>query len=535
MNVNPSQLSPDFKRPAAREALLGVDLSSTCVISCHNSSHFLFFTMSAQSSVLTQSVTGVVSSGPPRLRARGFLNTMTLSSTAAPAHGSSQEDEPPSSPVSEVLLYCDAVQSQNSSDAETQLPPPSSTPTSTILATTTPDSVWNYSEPVPGSKAKKLIFYKAPFEWGQWPREEWQERFLFVKDQLVTLVYRHLRLVEFTNRPTYNARMVGASPSEARPAVVVTCRDVDFKNIRKLFNSKAAEALCLGKVPAVAQLRASFGRRTEKAGPTIPRLQLVYYRTAIPVNRLALTKPLAVSLGAGNSACGAMIRYGERSATLGVALDVRGKPRILTVDHLFSTTYPEPSESALIRDCEMTDLPGFVILEDLHRTDPNSFWDDDDEYEDLTWPDDEPSSHQLDSKMTDATRVSGTEDLGGEPAQWEWTLFSKSPGLSSGIAYLDWALVDPKSTTPEPSDICINTVFRIGDENDGVVLKEALRAPAYNLAPAYVVSGIRGILGGQILSAPSFLPASPGGQGSCLVWTVILNEPSGKSLQLPIS
>ncbi len=488
--------------------------------------------MSSQSSVLTQSVAGAVPSGPQYVVSRTHLTTPSPSTT--PTQGSSAQDEPPPSPDSEVSLYCDAVQSQHSSDAETQPPHPSSATSSTTRATTAPDDVWNYSDKVPGSKARKLIFYKAPFEWGQWPREQWEERFIYVKEQLASLVFRYLRLVDFTARPTYSARMVGTSPSEARPAVVVTCRDADFKSIRKLFHSKAEEPLCLGRVPAVSQLRASFNRRNERTGPAIPRLQLVYYRILMdPVKRPARNKPLAVSLGSGSAACGGIIRYGERSATLGVALDVRGKVRVLTVDHLFSSKETHLQHSALRRDCDSPDLPSFLALDDLDRADTRSLWVDDDEYEDLIWPDDEPlGSHQIDSEMADATQVSVTEDLEGEPAQWEWKLWSNSTDPeSSDRAYLDWALTDPESTTPEASDIHLNTVFPTGNENEGVMLRDILHAPAYNLAPVFVVSGIRGILGGQIISAPSFLPANTAGQMSSLVWTVILNEPNGKNLQ----
>jgi hypothetical protein len=431
-------------------------------------------------------------------------------------------------------VYCDAVQSQHSSDsvAEAQPPHPSSAALATPPVTTVPGNVWNYSEPVPGSKRKKLIFYRAPFEWGQWTREQWQERFIFVKDKLEALVYKHLRLVDFTNRPVFSPRMVGTSPSEARPAVVVTCRDADFKNIRNLFHARAEEPLCLGRVPAVSQLRASFGRRAERTVSTIPRLQLVYYRTSTPpVTRHALRKPLAVSLGAGGAACGGIIRYGEQSATLGVALDVRGQPRILTVDHLFSSRETNPQSSAFDRDSSCPNLPSFLALADLDRTDSNSLWEDDDEYEDLAWPDDEfLGPHQLDSEMTDATQVYRTEDLEREPAQWEWKLWSNSSDPASpAAAYLDWALTYPESTTPEASGIYLNTVFPTGNENEGIVLSEIQSAPVYHLAPVYLVSGIRGFLSGQIIHAPSFLPANTAGKGSCEVWTVILNEPSGKS------
>ncbi|KAH6850363.1 hypothetical protein B0I37DRAFT_112390 [Chaetomium sp. MPI-CAGE-AT-0009] len=486
--------------------------------------------MSSRSSVLTQSITAPVPGA----------HRTTLSSSTTPTQGSGRRDEPQPSQDSDGSVYCDAVQSQHSSDsdAETQPPHPSSAASATTPAATTPDDVWNYSEPVPGSKKKKLIFYKAPFEWGQWTREQWKERFVFIKDKLEALVHEHLRLVDFTNRPVFSPRMVGTSPSEARPAVVVTCRDDDFKNIRNLFRARAEEPLCLGGVPAVSQIRALFGGRAERTVSMIPPLQLVYYRTSTPpVTRHALRKPLAVSLGAGSAACGGIIRYGERSATLGVALDVRGKPRILTVDHLFLSRETNPRPSAFDCDSNCPNPPSFLALADLDRTESNSLWEDDDEYEELAWPGDEPSGlHQLDSEMADATQVSGTEDLEGEPAQWEWKLLSNSPDpASSATAYLDWALTYPESTTPEASDIYLNTVFPTGNGNEGVILKEIQSAPANHLAPVYLVSGIRGFLGGQILHAPSFLPANTAGQGSCKVWTVILNEPNGKNWQFPLS
>ncbi|KAL2128567.1 hypothetical protein VTI74DRAFT_9008 [Chaetomium olivicolor] len=163
----------------------------------------------------------------------------------------------------------------------------------------------------------------APFEWGRWTREQWQARFVFVKEALEALVYKHLRLLDFENRPTYSPRMVGTCPADARPGVVVTCRDVDFKSIRDLFQARAQEPLCLGRESTGFQLRSPFGSRVEKAVSTIPRLLLVYYRTRTPpVTRNDLEKPLLVSLGAGSGACGAIIRYGQKSATLGVALNV---------------------------------------------------------------------------------------------------------------------------------------------------------------------------------------------------------------------
>jgi hypothetical protein len=77
------------------------------------------------------------------------------------------QDELQTSQDSDGSVYCDAVQSQSpkNSDVDTQqFLPSSSAASADTPATTHSDDVWNYSVPVPGSKKKKLIFYKAPFE-----------------------------------------------------------------------------------------------------------------------------------------------------------------------------------------------------------------------------------------------------------------------------------------------------------------------------------------------------------------------------------
>jgi hypothetical protein len=138
--------------------------------------------------------------------------------------------------------------------------------------------VWSYSQPVPGSKKKLLIYPKARFEWGPWTALQCADRFRFVAEQLSSLVHKYLRLDDFENRPTYSPRMVGTCPSNARLSVVVTCRDADFKNIRKLFRSRALQPLCLDESAAPPR-RLPFSRSGRESEASVPRLLLVYYRT----------------------------------------------------------------------------------------------------------------------------------------------------------------------------------------------------------------------------------------------------------------
>ena len=98
-----------------------------------------------------------------------------------PGPKSKAPSEPPPSPDSDRYLYFDAAQSHHETESDTGTQPsrPSSAVSAatavtaaTTPAITAPDDVWGDSEPVPGSKTKKLIFRRAPFEWGKWSREQ---------------------------------------------------------------------------------------------------------------------------------------------------------------------------------------------------------------------------------------------------------------------------------------------------------------------------------------------------------------------------
>lgn len=430
------------------------------------------------------------------------------------------------------------------------LPPLPSPPTATSVGSA-PEDVWGHSVPVPGSRSNKRIYTRAPFQWGQWTVEEWWDRFVFVQRQLEYLVYKHLRLLNIESCPSYNPRMVGTTPQDARPSVVVVCRDADFKKIRNLFHKRAEERLCLfEKQPALSRLRFPFASRAAKAEPAIPHLGLVYHRTGTltdPVNRLALDKPLLAYLRDGGDSCGSIIHYGERSATLGIAIEVGADRGILTVEHLVSPDASHTSLSSLLDGgsylCGRPDSP---LLSELDQTDSDSLWADDEEYDDLDTGDSNPMHQgQLDPQavplndpgskeagLSCSAKIEGTRYAEGDPA--EWNVLASSAVFDSSVPYLDWALTWPESLESPTQDILLsrlNTIFPGNHGSEGVILKEFHKSPTAHLASVYIVSAIRGIVPGQILALPSFLP-SPLGQASCEAWTVIPNKTCGKVLIL---
>lgn len=399
------------------------------------------------------------------------------------------------------------------------------------------NNVWDYSIPVPGSKKKKLIYFKAPYRWDRWTLDDCNSRFTFVVEELEALVHNHLRLLDFENRPVYSPRMVGTCPSDARPSVVVTCREVDFKDIRNLFRSRAEEPLCLGKHLNIPKFRSPFGQRGGIGEPTIPRLVLVYYRTRTPpVIRPALKEPLLAYLGGDGLSCGGIIRYGKSSATLGVALDV-GNPKetvLLTVDHLFYSGEADVPPIARDEESSVLNKLSSSMSVEIDDTSSNGLWEDDDEYSDLE-PDEKPETTQLHPHTAPRTdpqeaesfpaKAHGTRQTAQDSEQWDMVACSNQ--LNSSAAYLDWALTWPASATPNIFLSRLNTVYPGGPEKESVVLQTFQRQPTTHLASVYVVSGIRGILDGEIISNPSFLPAFHK-EESCKAWTVILDASHGK-------
>jgi hypothetical protein len=391
--------------------------------------------------------------------------------------------------------------------------------------------VWSYSYSVRGSQNNQRIYYKAPFQWGQWPEEAWTERFEVVKNQLEDLV-KGLGLVDTDSLPTYEPRMVGACPSDARPSVVVMCREAEFESIRYEFRSKAAtaRALWVGKTSLGAQVRSRLSRRSERGEDVMPRLPLVYYRTQSAINRNALDEPLLANIGDSGFACGGIIRYGERTATLGVAIEVGDRIGILTVDHLFSskakTHQPPPTPD---NESFPSDESGSPVLVESESANSDSLWEDVDEYDDLD-TDDLVETMNLDLQSAEPippARASDTRrtSLTG-PALEPWDRLIPSAELTSA-PYLDWALTCPTPSASALSHFVVNTVFPGGPGSEPVVLQSSHSAPLAHLAPVYIVSGIRGIISGEILFAPSFIPSSPG-LGSCKVWTVIPDASNGK-------
>lgn len=426
--------------------------------------------------------------------------------------------------VSEDDSSCSITRTQARSELET------SQTTVATSASSLIDRSWDRCIPIPGSKRKQVIYPGAPVEKHPWSREEWLEQFVYVKTQLEVLVHKYLQLPGYGRKPTYMFRMVGTSLSDAGPSVVVICRDIDLKSIRDIFRSKAERELHLKRDSPVSPLRQILIRRNESNRPAKPRLQLVYFQTKTqPLIRNALKYPVSVRYTDHDASCGSLARFGDITATIGITLALPETTAFLTVDHLFGGIEADEGPSHA-REClsttglrtPMSPLSSFSgVLQ----------WDDDDEYESL----DSSSTGLLDIDTPQLPFISDSalEETGDvkvqDPTGWDarlWERVDLPRMLDSPAPFLDWALIQPETPSDKsPRNTVVNTVYPPRCRGKAVVLRDYETSPPAYLATVYVISGIRGILYGELITAPTYLP-SPGDRESCEAWSVLLGNHS---------
>ena len=402
--------------------------------------------------------------------------------------------------------------------------PQAKTPQARERSSTPTQDVWDHSIPVPGSRQKKMIYPLAPVELAGWTHEKCHEKFVFIKSELEAMVSEHLKdldLQGIEKRPVYSLRMAGPTPSTAVPSIVVTCQCADVRKLQHLFKSRAETKLSVGKGPTRSPFRKSLGKQRDD-GPSPIRFRLVYYGIrAGTVSRKASREIIEVCYSRDFDCCGGLVRHQQSFATLGPLIDIGGERAVLTVRHLFSMEPPDKeSHQADASGNLLADrLDGLTIMDEASES-LAELLEDDDEYDD---PQEEGGGLSLDRTEVSSTRKDPGENFRRYPENCE--MLTPSGNLSPSSPYLDWALIRPIARSlPET-----NSVIFTGPNSCQypTQLSKVRKDPPSHLAGVYLVSGVRGVLGGRILSGSAFLPSFPG-QESCEAWTVILDDSNRK-------
>ncbi|KPM43209.1 hypothetical protein AK830_g3356 [Neonectria ditissima] len=352
---------------------------------------------------------------------------------------------------------------------------------------------YSYSAPVPKSKTKKRVYTRAPVLAGNWTVLEYEERFLFVKDELQKLC------------------MVGTTPADAVPSIVIIWdNEKGMKSLRSLFRSGAQHMLLCGGQGSLT----NWFSKSPTSHIHIPQLKLVYFlHERGSIFRMALLQlQMQAFFDNDSTYCGGIVRYQGCLATLGVAIQIDDVSAYLTVNHIFPPVSPD-SKSPIIKPRSPTGNPSPPSVT-LHTT---AYSDDDEEYE-------SESNSEDESKGQDHDIKSATPPESSHSHKGDWEALPPPLDLDLTLPYLDWSLTRPVS--PSLNISYANLFFLNGQDTDPSVLDTIRDKPRHHLALVKLVSGIRGPLSGRILAGSSFIQSLPG-QKDCEVFTVLLDTPGG--------
>ncbi|KAF2420307.1 hypothetical protein EJ08DRAFT_555288, partial [Tothia fuscella] len=181
----------------------------------------------------------------------------------------------------------------------------------------------------------KHLYPDAPVFSNLWDSTHYEERFAIVVGELKKAVDAHRKLRDRARFLRYDLYMCGTNPVTATPSIVIFCAGSDVPQLRQLFSQKVAERLYCKRSSLLYRL---FSNVT----PERPPFTLVYYRTdGIPVARKSANDIIYARSDLESPLCGALVKYGNRTATLGVALEIDSVIKCLTVDHLFDARESE--------------------------------------------------------------------------------------------------------------------------------------------------------------------------------------------------
>ncbi|KAM5383594.1 hypothetical protein ACJZ2D_002043 [Fusarium nematophilum] len=372
------------------------------------------------------------------------------------------------------------------------------------------DDAYSSSYPVPGSKKGNRRYPLAKVECGNWDQQVYNDRFRFVSGELKKMVDSHPELRDHARSINYCLEMVGTAPDKAQASIVVFCLKEDFKNLRTLFKEHAQKRLYCHEGERSRWLSTSWDKPTD---PPVAPFQLIYFVTTTPLVRNSSTEPLTAHFKTDLTWCGGTVRCQTRTATLGISINIDTSYGILTVEHLF---HPEATET----DTNLAD--------DLHHAtssapDPSALdmgclrsWVCEEDEDDYSF--EESTEDDTGSAPVALVSLAGEIPSTCEPAQ-QWERIQSPLGLDYSSPYLDWALTRPNN--PSISTPRDNMFFARG--LSAVVLDRVAEEPRYHRAPVYMISGIRGILLGQILTTSIMIGSLPG-QELCEAWTLILDS-----------
>jgi hypothetical protein len=361
-------------------------------------------------------------------------------------------------------------------------------------------------------------------------RPEFQRRYPQLVNFFKQAVDVHKRLKRHASQIDYQLRVCGSMPSNAVASIIIFCTGSIFKELKLLLSSRYIRRQYeLEKISGSIN-RSTVPDRTQFQTPvsaTVP-FKIVYWReSTTPTQRRSATEQVVAQNPSLITMCGSLVRYGNRTSTLGLLVSMDSKLYGLTVDHLFKNQCEEEQlwileeQESASEQCE---------IEDLEDNQDNWSWVDDVTYDDID----------------DDQRVINIESATSEIADSEMSTSQPSiqhPGISmkghrmdairktdSSTTYLDWALIEfDDGYFKKP-----NVFFSDDDPNNPNFPTQLSSDPKVDGTPVFMISGVSGTRKGVLFDFNSYIGGKQG-ENLCPAWNMVLSDSTCESTFIYIS
>jgi hypothetical protein len=358
---------------------------------------------------------------------------------------------------------------------------------------------------------------------------EYKERYPQLVDFFKRAVDNHKTLKHHAKDINYDLRLCGSSPTSALPSIVVFCffhAEAVFKALRSLFDCR--------HIRRQYQLENSFASskfhfisiksRPLSSSPSIVPFKLLYWRhSSSPTDRRAAMAQVHSENSSPLTMCGSLVKYGDRTSTLGLLVNVDSRLYGLTVDHLFSSQGAKRDEtfttqSDIMSEAETEDAQERIeILED--------HWMDDVIYHAIDYDEQivefSKTEIRLPVEMNAHVESNLAQHLGGPFLGHK---FDATRELHPPSPFLDWALI-------EFDDGYFKRPNAVHSEDGLKYLKLLTKTSSLpclndNGIQVLMISGASKIRNGVLLNGDAYIGSEPG-QDLCKAWNVSLYDAIG--------
>jgi hypothetical protein len=345
-----------------------------------------------------------------------------------------------------------------------------------------------------------------------------------------------------TRDVNYELRICGKSPEDASPRIVVFCTGDLYDKLSTLLNSPEVKRQYHQKRRSILSSLPKKFSREPKLPPLKVHFKLVFWReSTTPTKQKSADELIKAQPHSYLTACGSLVTFEGRTATLAMLICVDSRLYGMTVDHIRRRQARETkgSETPKANDetpslenlgdvsVDSTTEDALLSIEELGGCSDSDAsdvsWDDDVEYGDLNINDSSSDDCRIthDCSLRDEIAVGGSKDPGLYVAG-HFVDVSSSPSLSR--PFLDWALIEFHDGAFERP----NAFSTGGDTEEYKFLSEIAESPPLEHTPILMISGSTGTRNGVLLPGVSYIGGDPG-QDFCEALVVDLSGSYGQS------